>query len=281
MTPLVLPPNKLTVLIEQNGSLDLTGASRTVLRDWSSGKFARYTTPSNPPPSSNASTDQSLAEAYAKDASILSKLLTRKELRKAGRLVRLRTGDVNTRKVMIDAGYFVSPSDDGIEADEDGGAFDDVDEEVGLDEEGGDEEGGSDDEKEEEEEEDVDEEEGDEEEVDELESPPPRSKRKRALTKAPARPAKRVAFAPEPKVTKQARSAAGTKGTAKAAPKVKVNAKADKPAAKATKRPSTATKVALKIAAPPKKVANAASSRKGAMSAAKDGEVAYDFKQFF
>ena len=118
----------------------------------------------------------------------------------------------------------------------------------------------------------------DEEEVDELESSPPRGKRKRALAKAPARPAKRVAFAPEPKGTKQARSAAGAKSAAAS----KVKAKADKLAPKAAKKPvKAAAKAAPKTAAPPKKVANAVSSKKSAASAAKDGEVAYNFKQFF
>ncbi|KAM5530260.1 hypothetical protein V8D89_016070 [Ganoderma adspersum] len=265
--------------IKKNGSPDLTGAARSVLRDWSNGKLARYTTPSKSSPSSTS--DKSLSDIYAKDEAILSKLSTRKELRKTGGLVKLRTGDIDARKIMLDAGYFVSPSDDGVEADEeDGGAVDDMDE-VGLDEEEGEGSGdveSGDDEEDEDEDEDEEDEDEDEEEIDELETPPPRGKRKRALAKAPARPAKRVAFAPEPKGTKQARSAAGAKGAA--APKVK--AKADKPAPMAAKKPvKAATKAAPKAAAPPKKIANAASSKKGAASAAKDGEVAYDFKQFF
>ncbi|KAI1793027.1 P-loop containing nucleoside triphosphate hydrolase protein [Ganoderma leucocontextum] len=268
--------------IKKKGNPDLTGAARTVLRDWSSGKLVRYTAPSHPTPSCSNSSDQSLADVYAKDASVLSKLSTRKELRKSGGLVKLRTGEVDVRKGMLDAGYFVSPSDDADE--EDGGASDDVDE-VGLsgdESEGSDAEEGSDDEEDEGEEVEGDEDEDeDEEEVDELESSPPPGKRKRALAKAPAPPAKRVAFAPEPRGTKQARSAAGAKGAVMPASKAKLNAKTAKPAARAAKKPGkAATKAAPKIAAP-KKVANAASSKRSAASAAKNGEVAYDFKQFF
>ena len=244
-----------------------------VLRDWSSGKLARYTQPASPSASASAASeaDPSLAEIYAKDGAVLSKLSTRKELRKAGGLVKLRPADVDSRKAVLDASYFVSSDDEGMEADEeDAGTVDDMDEVGMLDEESegdyvSDEEEGSDDEDEE------DDEDEDEDEEDEPASPP-RGKRKRALAKAPARPAKRVAFAPEPKSTKQARSAAGSK-----------KVKGDKPEptsskAKPAKKPAKAP--AQKIAAPAKKIANAAPSKKAA-APAKDGEDAYDFKQFF
>ena len=180
--------------------------------------------------------------------------------------------------MVLDASYFVSSDDEGMDGDEeDGGTVDDADE-VGLDSEASegdyvsDEEEGSDDEEEgDEEDEDEDDEDEDE---DELAAPPARSKRKRALAKAPTRPAKRVAFAAEPKDTKQARSAAGARSTFAAA---KAQSKGADKAAKPAKKPAKAP------GPPAKKVANAASSKKpkAAPAPAKDGEVAYDFKQFF
>ncbi|KAI0773754.1 GNL3L/Grn1 putative GTPase-domain-containing protein [Fomes fomentarius] len=280
--------------IKKKGDPDLAGAARMVLRDWSSGKLARFTLPpsstsSSPSsPSSHASpaADPALAEIYAtKDPSVLAHLRARKELRKAGGLVKLRPGEVDTRKLVLDASFFLSSDDEGMDGDEeDGGAVDDADE-VGLpdgeeseesyasdEDEEGDEEEGSDEE---------DEDEDEEDEEDELASPP-KGKRKRVLAKAPARPAKRVAFAAEPRGTKQARSAAGAKGAA--ASKAMAKAKG-KEATKVTKKPAKAAVLAKppKAAAPAaKKIANAASSKKsGASAPAKDGEVAYDFKQFF
>ncbi|KAI0723530.1 hypothetical protein C8Q76DRAFT_723215 [Earliella scabrosa] len=262
--------------IKKKGDPDLAGAARMVLRDWNTGKLARYTVPPTAPsstsPSTSPSSDSALAEIYARDASVLSKLATRKERRQAGGLVKLRAGDIDARQVVLDASYFVSSDDEGMDGDEeDGGTVDDADE-VGLDseasegdyvsdEEGSDEEGDEEDEDEDEDE-------------DELAAPPARSKRKRALAKAPARPAKRVAFAEEPKGTKQARSAAGARSTPAAA---KVKSKGADKAAKSAKKPAKAP------GPPAKKVANAASSKKpkAAPAPAKEGEVAYDFKQFF
>ena len=103
----------------------------------------------------------------------------------------------------------------------------------------------------------------------------PHGKRKRgdpAASKAP--PAKRVAFAPEPKNTKQARSAAGARGAAVAASR-----KALRTEAKATK-PTKAAK-ALAKPAPAKKAANAAPAKKATSTGDKSGEEAYDFKKFF
>ncbi|KAI0751234.1 hypothetical protein C8Q80DRAFT_1097952 [Daedaleopsis nitida] len=264
--------------IKRKGDPDLAGAARMVLRDWSHGKLARYTALNSPP--SQTSSDSSLADIYAKDANVLSRLSTRKELRKAGGLVKLRPCDTDTRKVVLDGSYFISSDDEGMDADEeDAGTVSDADE-VGLVDElsegdyVSDEEEGSEDE-----EGDVDDEgEEDEDEEEEAEaSPPPRGKRKRVLAKAPARPAKRVAFAAEPKNTKQARSAAGAKGAAASKAKAKAAAASGKsPAPKPTKKP--APKPAPAAA---KKIANAARSKKGAAAPAKDGEVAYDFKQFF
>ncbi|KAI0772525.1 hypothetical protein BD413DRAFT_45792 [Trametes elegans] len=265
--------------MKKKGDPDLAGAARLVLRDWSSGKFARYTVPSSPSADTTTSPDPSLAEVYTKDESVLSKLSTRKELRKAGGLVKLRAGAIETRKTPLDASYSVAWEDEGDEADEEEGAGLDETDDVELDDGASVESYASDGEEDEDEDED--------EEVDELDEDappsPPSGKRKRGAAKAAAlaRPAKKVAFAAEPKGTKQARSAAGAKGAAKAkAAKASEN--------KAAKKPAKAS--ALKKAAPAatakpavtKRVANSAAGKKaGAASAAKEGEVAYDFKQFF
>ncbi|KAI0643674.1 P-loop containing nucleoside triphosphate hydrolase protein [Trametes meyenii] len=246
---------------------DLGGAAKLVLRDWSSGKFARYTMPSASLPDP-VSSDPALSEIYSTDQTVLSKLSTRKELRKAGGLIKLRPGAVDTRKAVLDASYFLGSEDEGDEGDEEEGATLDETDDLDLDGDASVEDYVSD----------KEEDEDDEEEEDEEPPSPPRGKRKRGAAKAPerARPAKKVAFAAEPKGTKQARSAAGAKGATAA--KAKSKPADDKPAKKAVKKATTAAKPAST-----KKVANSSAGKKGAAAtpAAQDGEVAYDFKQFF
>ncbi|OJT04433.1 Guanine nucleotide-binding protein-like 3 -like protein [Trametes pubescens] len=248
--------------MKKRGDPDLTAAARMVLRDWSNGKLARYTMPASPSADAAAAapTDPALAEAYAKDGAVLGRLASRKELRKAGGLVKLRAGAIDTRRPTLDESYSTGSDDEADE--EDGAELDELDDND-LDEEDIDEEDDDDD--------DEDEEDEDEEEE---EAPSPRGKRKRSATKAAAsaRPAKKVAFAAEPKGTKQARSAAGARGAAKASD--------DKPA----KKPSALKKAAPAKPAAAKKVANSSTGSKKAAAApvpAKDGEVEYDFKQFF
>ncbi|KAL7282022.1 hypothetical protein ACG7TL_003489 [Trametes sanguinea] len=257
--------------IKKKGDLDLTGASKIILRDWSSGKFARYTLPPTSPSSTSdpaAPTDSALSDVYSKDQVVLSKLAPRKELRKAGGLVKLRPGAIDSRRTLLEEPYFADSEDEG---DEEGSALDDSDDD--LDEEDEDEDEDEDDEESDEEEEDEDEIEEDDDEP----LSPPNGKRKRAAAKtaAPSRPAKKVAFAAEPKGTKQARSAAGAKGAAAA------KAKAASKAAEAKAAVKKTAKAAAKPAPAPRKVANSATGKKSAASAVKDGEVAYDFKQFF
>ncbi|KAI8984977.1 hypothetical protein BD414DRAFT_417885 [Trametes punicea] len=279
--------------IKKKGEPDLAGASRLILRDWSSGKFARYTMPPSAPslePSaiSNLDSDSALTEVYAKDQSVLSKLSTRKELRKAGGLVKLRPGTIESRRTMLDESYLASSDEEGNEGDEEeGAALDDTDD-LDLDEEQSiDSYASEDDEEDENEENDDNEEDEDEDEdVDEVESEPPSppsGKRKRAAAKAaPARPAKKVAFAAEPKSSKQARSAAGAKG---AASKARSKPADEKSAKKLVKAAALKKAVAPAKPAPAaRKVANsssAAGGKRNAASAVKEGEVAYDFKQFF
>ncbi|EIW62162.1 P-loop containing nucleoside triphosphate hydrolase protein [Trametes versicolor FP-101664 SS1] len=246
--------------MKKRGDPDLTAAARMVLRDWSNGKLARYTVPPSSSADASAPAETAFVEIYAKDEVVLSRLASRKELRKAGGLVKLRAGAIDTRKPTLDESYSTGSDSDADE--EDGSDLDELDDDD-VDEE------------------DIDEEDDDEDddEDEEEEAPSPRGKRKRSATKAaaPARPAKKVAFAAEPKGTKQARSAAGARGAAKA--KASADSE-DKPA----KKPSALKKAAPAKPAVAKRVANSSTGSKKAAAApapAKDGEVEYDFKQFF
>lgn len=235
-----------------------------VLRDWSNGKLARYTVPPSSSADASATTETAFGEIYAKDEVVLSRLASRKELRKAGGLVKLRAGAIDTRKPTLDESYSTGSDSDADE--EDGSDLDELDDDD-VDEEDIDEEDDDEDDDE------------DEEDEEEEEAPSPRGKRKRSATKAaaPARPAKKVAFAAEPKGTKQARSAAGARGAAKA--KASADSE-DKPA----KKPSALKKAAPAKPAVAKRVANSSTGSKKAAAAPappKDGEVEYDFKQFF
>lgn len=148
-------------LIKKRGVLDHAGAARIVLRDWSIGKFARYTMPLGSPTTSSSTNNEG----------ILAMLKSRKELRKAEdvKLVRLQPGEAEKREVLLDDVWVIDEEVGENEVDEDAG-----NEEVTGDEDG-DENGadqGSDSESSEEEV--VDDE--DEEEVPEL-LPPPKRKR--------------------------------------------------------------------------------------------------------
>ncbi|EMD40973.1 hypothetical protein CERSUDRAFT_111546 [Gelatoporia subvermispora B] len=246
-------------LIKKGGVVDLAGAARIVLRDWSTGKFPRYSIPSSAAPSELK--DLSFADVYAKDEQILSKLPSRKDMRKNKGVVKMKAGDIEARQVIVDASWLES-DDEGNESDvededEDEDGFEDEDSED-LEEDGA---------SVEEDELDEDEDEEDEDEEDE-EVPPLSGKRKRGVKAAPpSRPAKKVAFAAEPKGTKQARAAAGAKGSLKASPKV------------TSVPPKKELKSKKPVLKKPAKVANA--SKKPAASQAKNGEEAYDFKKFF
>jgi nuclear GTP-binding protein len=146
----------------QRGVLDHAGAARIVLRDWSIGKFARYTMP----PGSSTATSSS-----ANDEGILATLKSRKELRKAEdvKLVRLEPGEAEKREVKLDDVWVVDEevSEDEVD-DEDAG-----DEEASGDEDSDEAEADQGSGSEKDEEEDV---EDDEEEAPEL-LPPPKRKR--------------------------------------------------------------------------------------------------------
>lgn len=250
--------------------MDVAGASRIVLRDWSTDKFPRYTTPGT---STVEPADASLVEVYTKDEAILQTLTPRKELRKSSGIVRLDAGAVDVRKVDFEASWLGEDESDEEEDDEDG-------EDAGISErsESGGEEGDEDEEDEEEGEEDEHEDEEKEEEPAQL-----HSKRKRssgASLKPP--PAKKVTFAPEPKNTRRARSAAGARGALVAVSRKAMNAESKRTpgnTASIPKGAKPATKPSAKTA-PARKAANSALSSKTTVQT-KHGEEAYDFKKFF
>ena len=91
----------------------MAAAARIVLRDWSIGKFDRYTTP--PAPVTNTATAQSesfittkladpcdnITQHYVNDEVILSSIRTRKERRKQGGIVKFTYGSIDSRKVAV------------------------------------------------------------------------------------------------------------------------------------------------------------------------------------
>lgn len=262
---------------------DHAGASRILLRDWSTSKFPRYTMPASS--AAAPSPDPALAEIYAKDEQILAKLPTRKEMRKAGGVVKMTPAEVESRRVLLDASWIGSDDEDGNDGDEE-----DEEDEMEEDISGDMHEDGTEDEDsdaEDEDEDDEDEEMGDE---DELDAPPAKGKRKRATSKvsAPVRPAKKVAFAAEPSGSKQARSPGGKKGS-QAASKASTNAaaasrsakqkdqRAKAPSTDKSRKPASGTKKPSLASSAGQKVANAASKK----TAPHAGEEAYDFKKFF
>jgi nuclear GTP-binding protein len=171
-------------------------AARVVLRDWNTGKFPRFTLPPSSPSASSAA-DTPFAKA-AKDDGVLSRLRTRSELRKSGGLVKMNSGEICKRALILDAEW-TSPEDSEPSGDEDedeemldfyGNDGDDEDEDEDRDEEEDEDEEESDDEGD-------DEDEQEDEDESEVELPPLPSKRKRPVEppKEPtAPPKKRVAF---------------------------------------------------------------------------------------
>lgn len=242
--------------IKQKGALDLTGACRIVLRDWSTGRFKWYTTP---PPSSEVKAvskkaSVALAGFYAADDDILSTLQPRKDLRKSGGLVKFLPGQADPRKVAVDEPYHKP------EAQEDG-SDEDADEDVVM----GDVEDAADDD---DGDEDIEEDEEEEEDEEDDEPPPQpivnrKQKRKLTVEAAALPPSKKVAFAQEPKDTKKSRSLGSQK------PKV------EKRASLKPKAPEARAKKTQKGANVPK-TAQPKSSSQG------DGaDDAYDFGKFF
>ena len=229
--------------------MDLAGAARIVLRDWSTEKFPRFslppsTLPIHQPPTTTHS------QIYSNDDEVLASVRTRREMRKGGGLVRLVAGKVETRKADVEAGW------EGIndESDEDEGDEDEKDEDEDEDEDD-DEEMHNEDEDDSEEDEDEDVEmdgkEGDE----ETTLPVPTKNRKQVFSKLKAPPTliqKKVSFAAKPKESRSAHKT-GLLKKVRAKPAIKIGG-------------SRAANI---------------SAKKVSQQSSDEGPQAYDFSRFF
>ena len=245
MLPLSSGPDSLIACFSQAGVLDQAGAARIVLRDWSVGKFPRFT----PAPAVSeafvlARPTSSLAELYNEDEKIFSTLEARKEMRKRIGLVKLTACHIDVRKIDVEARWA------GLEQDGDDKSEEEQEE--------CDKQDGSDSE-----DDNVDVDEHNDSEDDDEPAPAPASKRKRRnISAAPStRPNKKVAFAPDPKESRRARAA----GSAKATP-LSLSSKPVSSKMKPLKPANISTKTA---------------SQKSTVSLDKGGEEAYDFGKFF
>ena len=119
----------------------MASAARIVLRDWSIGKFNRYTTPPPAPVINNnnsaATVDtmlqsesssispklvnpcDNITQLYVNDEAILSTVPTRKEKRKRGGLVKLFYGTIDPRKVAVEEPWHGLEQNDDEESDDD------------------------------------------------------------------------------------------------------------------------------------------------------------------
>ncbi|KAF9474929.1 hypothetical protein BDN70DRAFT_884317 [Pholiota conissans] len=299
-------------LVKRKGELDLTGAARIVLRDWSVGKLSHYTIPSpksithtTPAEPSNSKSDTLLAHLYANDEAVLAGIPTRKEKRKEGGLVKLTaTNSADERKAAIEqdwAGLEVSEDEESDDDDEQPEADDDEGMDVDSEEE-------EDEEEDEEEAEEGSGEDGEEEDEDDEEPALPplsnKQKRKRALEAAqPERPAKKVSFAAPSSQSRNSAKLDSIKGAQQKKPFKPVQAssesveskpqeKAPEASIKAASKPKSILTKAAKKAPTGAKVANKPSAVKakrptaGAAKGKKDaaggsGAEAYDFGKFF
>ncbi|KAG6861482.1 hypothetical protein C0995_015909 [Termitomyces sp. Mi166 len=251
-------------LVKKHGELDLIGASRILLRDWSTGKFARY---SNPPTTTTSTSNSKSQDAtperlYGSDATILETVISRKELRKSVGLVKIASGEVDSRKVVLQEHWLEEESDSegGDEDQKEVVSFDDDDED--------DNDGVDGEEAEENRQVDADENgSNDDDGKEEALLLPGKQKRKRTNESLAARPSKKVAFAPDPKV---ARKAASTRD------KIRPPTKSKEPVAKATTRlASTKSRIQHKVA-------NVGVKSKATVNGTSDRDTeTYDFGKFF
>lgn len=252
-----------TGLLKKGGQGDLTQAARTVLRDWTTGKLPFYTdAPHEDAPvdvcDGNAK-ETSLTELYGRsDEVALASMRLRKEMRKAGGLVKIRRGEMETRRLILDEPFVVEETEGNSESESEGnevgeaesdGADLESDEDEDEDEEGGEGEESNE----------------DDDQVKDLSALPLTGKRKRQkadLAKSTVRPVKKVAFA----VGTQDR----TRRQARSTPK-----SSTKPLTKPTSKPPL-----KKTASTPAKVA-AVKAKTGNSATAGTDTDAYDFDQFF
>jgi nuclear GTP-binding protein len=78
----------------KGGVLDITDSARSILRDWRVGKFPYYTSPPGPANVEGLSAD---------DEKVLGNIHSRKEMRTHPGLIRLSSGTVDSRSVVLDA----------------------------------------------------------------------------------------------------------------------------------------------------------------------------------
>ncbi|KAJ4000516.1 hypothetical protein F5050DRAFT_1804004 [Lentinula boryana] len=127
-------------LVRKRGVLHLTGASKIVLRDWCTGKIHWYSTPPSDLAASTPPTEAWLEALYAKTDEVLTNLRSRKAMRKAGGLVRISPGQVESREVMSEVSYAdseefsESDNEDRLDVDEAGSGEDEDEDEVEDDE---------------------------------------------------------------------------------------------------------------------------------------------------
>ncbi len=177
--------------------MDLTGAARIVLRDWSVGKLAHFTLPSAkslsaPAIPSTSEQDPIFAQLYENDEAHLAGIPTRKEKRKAGGLVKLtasRSADERPAAVEQEWAGLQNAADPASDDDDEQPEDDDVE---GMDVDSEEEE---DEEESEGKENDSGEEEAESDEEQEAPPPPISNKQKRKRVVEPERPSKKVAFA--------------------------------------------------------------------------------------
>ncbi|KZT20648.1 hypothetical protein NEOLEDRAFT_1172411 [Neolentinus lepideus HHB14362 ss-1] len=173
---------RANALIKKGGLTDHATAARIVLRDWSTGRFARYSSPPTSP------AGQSVEDLK----NMLETLKTRKEMSTSVSLVKMTSGTVEDRMPVLEENWV---GDEGEGEDEEASeqAMTDEDEESGDDEADENEADGSD-------------EDGEGDGSDEISYAPAPGKRKRMeRTSVKTWPSKKVAFASLPKESKQSR----------------------------------------------------------------------------
>jgi len=273
-TPFLSGVARSNKLVKKHGELDLIGASRILLRDWSTGKFARYTSPPKSSTTTAAqSKDMALKKLYEADEAILDSVMPRKELRKSTGLVKLTSGEIDSRMVILEEPWLKEDEVGSVEDEDREDGEMEVDESVSDEEENDDD---IDDDADEEEGEEGEEKEEKEEEKEEDMPPPSSKKHKRKRTNEPstAPPTKKVAFAPDPRSSKRAGIARSLKGM-----------KPEKPTttkAKPLDFTNSATRPKSKPVGvkPERRAANIGVKGKATTTDA-GGDEAYDFGKFF
>ncbi|KAI3611042.1 hypothetical protein WG66_013792 [Moniliophthora roreri] len=100
-------------LVQKRGHLDITSASRIILRDWNIGQIRWYCAPSSKDvPVGSTSTESNEA--------IFSGLTSKKDMRRAGGLVKLTAGKIDERRLSLDDTYAAVEDDSDYSDDSEG-----------------------------------------------------------------------------------------------------------------------------------------------------------------